>query len=206
VLFRSQFLAKRYDLAIDALDRIIDLYPDSVEVPGAYLKIAEIYKNLVKGEAYNQGGAMIARRYCLEFIRLFPQHPEINSVEETIRELDELIVKSKTLIGDFYFDVRFNGKAAEVFYNAAINFAPYTVGAGLAQKKIEAIKGGKKPKPTPIDFLFPPYRPQSNDEFVAAAMVQDRVMDQKDGRVDPIGEKSVTPFIKSEDVLVPVEN
>jgi hypothetical protein len=27
-------------------------------------------------------------------------------------------------------------------------------------------------------------------------------MDQKDGRIDPVGEKSVTPFVKSQDVFV----
>jgi outer membrane protein assembly factor BamD len=52
-----QLSAKHYDQAINALDRIVDLYPNSIEVPSAYLKIAEIYRNLVKAEEYNQGGA-----------------------------------------------------------------------------------------------------------------------------------------------------
>lgn len=77
-----QLRAKRYDLAIDALDQIIDSYPDSVAVPHAYLKIAEIYENLVKGEEYNQGGAVIARRYYQEFEKLFPQHPEVSCAKK----------------------------------------------------------------------------------------------------------------------------
>jgi outer membrane protein assembly factor BamD len=193
--------AKHPDLAIDALDRIIDLYPNSLEVAYAYLKIAEIYKNFTKGKEYNQGGAMIARRYYREFITVFPQHSEVNFAQDAIRELEELIVMSNISIGDFYFDARYNERAALMFYHFAINFAPYTVAAQLAQAKITEINGGKRPKATPIDFLFPPYKPQSNDEFVAAATVQDRIMDQKEGRIDPTDEKSVTPFIKSEDIL-----
>ncbi|MDR2812285.1 MAG: tetratricopeptide repeat protein [Puniceicoccales bacterium] len=196
-----QLREKHYDLAIDALSRIIDWYPDSVEVPYAYLKIAEIYKSLVKGEEYNQGGAVVACRYYQEFITLFPQHPEVSFVEKMIRDQKESIVKSKISMGDFYFNARYNDKAAKTFYFLAIYFAPYTVAADLARSRIAEIDGGKKPKSTPIDLLFPSYKPQSNDEFVAAATVQDRIMDQKDGRTDPVSKKSVTPFIKSEDVL-----
>jgi outer membrane protein assembly factor BamD len=198
-----QTLAKHYDLAIDALGRIIDLYSNSVETAYAYLKIAEIYESLGKGEEYNQGGAVTARRYYLNFITTFPQHPKVSFAKERIRKLEESIVESKIALGDFYFNVRYNEKAAKKSYRSAIDFAPYVPAAGLAQLKIAEIDGGKKPRSTPIDFLFPPYKLQSNDEFVASAMVQDRIMDQKDGRVDPVNEKSVTPFVKSEDVLVP---
>ncbi|MDR1906985.1 MAG: tetratricopeptide repeat protein [Puniceicoccales bacterium] len=197
-----QLRAKHYDLAIDAWDRIVDLYPDSVEVPYAYLKIAEIYRNLVKGEEYNQGGAVIARRYYQEFMVIFPQHSEVSFAEKMIRDLEESIVRSEISLGDFYFHSRYNEKAAKESYRLAIDFAPYTLAAGLAQSRIEEINRGKKPKSTPIDFLFPPYKPQSNDEFVAAATVADRIMDQKEGRIDPAHEKSVTPFVKSEDIFV----
>ncbi|MDR0741037.1 MAG: tetratricopeptide repeat protein [Puniceicoccales bacterium] len=205
-----QLAAKRYDQAIDALDRIVDLYPDSIEVPSVYLKIAKIYRNLVRGEEYNQGGAVIARRHYREFIVLFPQHLEASFAENAIRELEESIVRSKISLGDFYFNSRYNKKAALKFYRLAIDFAPYTSAADQARSRIAEISGGKKPKSTPVDFLFPSYKPQSddesvaasNDEFVAAAMVQDRIMDQKDDRVDPVSEKSVTPFVKSKDVFV----
>jgi outer membrane protein assembly factor BamD len=191
--------AKHYDLAIDALDRIIDLYPDSVEVPYAYLEIARICQSLVKGEEYNQGGAMIARRYYKEFMVTFPWHSSVSFAEKTIRDLEESIVRSKILLGDFYFNSRYNEKAAKASYRSAIDFAPYTLAANVAQERIEEINRGKRPKSTPIDFLFPRYKPQSNDEFVAAATVEDRIMDQEEGRVDLVHEKSVTPFVKSTD-------
>jgi outer membrane protein assembly factor BamD len=197
-----QLSAKHYDQAIDALDRIIDLYSNSIEIPNVYLKIAEVYRNLVKGKEHNQGGAVIARRYYREFIVLFPQHSEVSFAENAIRELEESIVESKISLGDFYFNSRYNKKAALKLYRLATDFAPCTLAADQARSRIVEINGGKKPKSTPIDFLFPSYKAQSNDEFVAAATVQDRIMDQKDGRVDPISEKSVTPFVKSKDVFV----
>lgn len=119
-----------------------------------------------------------------------------------VLSLDESIVTSKFSVGDFYFNARWNIEASKLFYFSAIDFATYTSAADLARSRIVEIEGIKKPKSTPIDFLFSPHKPQSNDEFVAAATVQDRIMDQKDGRVDPINEKSVTPFVKSEDVFV----
>jgi outer membrane protein assembly factor BamD len=183
-----QFRAKRYDLAIDALDRIIDLYPDSLEVPYAYLKIAENYKNLVKGEEYNQGGAVIACRYYQEFMVIFPQHAEISFAEKMIRELEESIGRARISVGDFYFNARYNKKAAQKSYRSAIDSAPYTLAADLARSRIVEIDQGKKPKSTPIDFLVPPYKPPSDDEFVVATKVQDQIMDQKDGPIDPIKE------------------
>jgi outer membrane protein assembly factor BamD len=179
-----QVLAKRHDLAIDALDRIIDLYPNSVEIPYAYLKIAEIYKNSVKGVEYNQGGAIIALRYYQDFITIFPQNPEVDPVKKIIRELEESIVKSKISLGDFYFDVCRNREAAKKSYCLAIDVAPYTSAASTAQSRIIEINEGKKPKSTPVDFLFP-HRDQKND------------------CVDPVNQKSVTPLIQSEDVPAP---
>ena len=191
---------RHYDQAIEALDRVIDLYPDSIEVADAYLKTAEIYTKLVKGVEYNQGGALAAKRYYQEFLSIFPQDYRKDSVNENIAKLEESVVKSKIALGDFYFNARHNGGAAKMMYRMAIDFAPYVPAAEIAQEKIEAIDNGMQPKSTPIDFLFPKYHLISNDEYVFNAQVEDRVMDQKDRRVDPVNKKVKDPFIRSEDV------
>jgi outer membrane protein assembly factor BamD (BamD/ComL family) len=193
--------AKRYDSAIAALEKLIDVYADSVEVPQAYLKIAEIYSGLVHGEEYNQGGAVAALRYYGEFCALFPSHESVAFATERMKELEESIVRSKIALGDFYFNSRHNGKAAKMLYRTAIDYAPYVTSADVAREKIQAIRDGAQPRSTPVDFLFTDHKPEDNDEFVYAATVEDRVMDQKDGRVDPVNEASVTPFIKSENVI-----
>jgi outer membrane assembly lipoprotein YfiO len=156
--------AKHYHLAIGALDQLIDVYPDSVEVPYVYLKIAEIYSSLVKGDHYNQGGAATALRYYNEFCALFPGHEEIHAVHQKIRELEGSIVRSKIALGDFYFNTRHNGKAAKMLYRSAIDFAPHAAEAQIAEEKIQAILNGIRPKSTPIDFLFPPYKAKEDEE------------------------------------------
>jgi outer membrane protein assembly factor BamD (BamD/ComL family) len=191
---------KRYDLAIASLEQLIDAYPDSVEVPHAYLKIAEIYGSMVKGDEYNQGGAVAARRYYGEFCLLFPDHERVLFARNEMKNLSESIVRSKIALGDFYFNAFYNERAATILYRSAVAYDPEAAGAQVAREKIRAILDGAKPKSTPIDFLFPPYKPQSNDEFVYGATVLDRVMDQKEGRVDATDRVSVTPFIKSENV------
>ncbi|MDR2806752.1 MAG: tetratricopeptide repeat protein [Puniceicoccales bacterium] len=192
--------AKRYDSAIDALDRLIDIYPDSVEVPYAYLKNAEIYSGLVKGDEYNQGGAVAALRCYNDFCSLFPYHGEVPLAMNRMKDLTESIVRSKIALGDFYFNARRNDKAAKILYRSAIDYAPYAPEAEVAQERIQRIIDGAQPKSTPIDFLFPHYKTQDNDEFVYAATVEDRIMDQKDGRRDPTDKASVTPFVKAENI------
>ncbi|MDR1435024.1 MAG: outer membrane protein assembly factor BamD [Puniceicoccales bacterium] len=155
--------AKYYHLAIGALAQLIDVYPDSVEVPSVYLKIAEIYSSLVKGDQYNQGGAVTALRYYNEFCSLFPGHVEINFVNQKIRELEESVVRSEIALGDFYFNTRYNGKAAKMLYRSAIDFAPHTSGAKVAEEKIQGILNGIRPKSTPVDFLFASYKPKEDE-------------------------------------------
>jgi TolA-binding protein len=155
---------KCYDLAIAALERLVDGYPDSVEVPDAYLKIAEIYSGMVKGDDYNQGGAVAARRYYGEFCALFPGHERVSFARSEMEKLTESIVRSKVALGDFYFNAFYNAKAAKILYRLAIGEASAAVGAQIAREKIQAIAGGARPKTTPFDFLFPRYEPQIDDE------------------------------------------
>jgi outer membrane protein assembly factor BamD (BamD/ComL family) len=155
--------SKHYDLAVATLDRIIDTYPDALEIPEVYLKIAEIYKNLVKGNAYNQGGAVAARRYYNDFMMLFPWHSRVEFAQQEVQALEESIVRSKIALGDYYFNTRYNEKAAKMFYRLAIDFAPRTQAAVEAGERIEAIDRGARPKSTPVDWLFPAYRPRGNE-------------------------------------------
>lgn len=169
-----QCQARKYDLAVDALDRLIDKYPDSVYVPDAYLKIADIYESLVHGNDYNQGGAITARRYYEEFCLMFPHHEKITFAREKIKELDRKIARAKISIGNFYFNSRNNPKAACILFREAIDVAPYSPTADEARQLIEEIRNGKEPKRTPVDFLFGKYKPVSMDEWIEEAQIDDR--------------------------------
>ena len=45
---------KEYDKAFDALERVINTYPNSLFTSDAYLQMAKIYDKLVSGPAYDQ--------------------------------------------------------------------------------------------------------------------------------------------------------
>lgn len=157
-----QVQAKHYDLAIDALDRIIDVYPDSKEVPQAYLKTAEIYASMAKGVDYNQGGSLAAKRYYEEFLSIFPRHEQANFARQRILDMQESIAGSMVALGNFYFNAQYNAKAASKFYQFAIDTAPDTQAAETARLQIEHIKRGGHPESTFLDPLFPRYKPDQD--------------------------------------------
>lgn len=151
--------AKHYDLAIDALDRIIDVYPDSKEVPQAYLKTAEIYASMAKGLEYNQGGSLAAKRYYEEFLSIFPRHEQADFARQRILDMQESIAGSMVALGDYYFNAEHNAKAAIKFYQLAIDIAHESKAAEMAHFQINYIREGGKPKSTFLDPLFPRYKP-----------------------------------------------
>jgi outer membrane protein assembly factor BamD len=144
--------------AIDALDRLIDGYPDSEYAPSAYLKIAEIYTNLVRGVKNDQGATLEAVHYYEDFLALYPNHGCVKDAERRLDEVRSRLAMSKIDMGDFYFQSRNNGKAAVIMYKEAINTYPNSKEAALASEKIDHVRAGNLPKKTPVDFLFGRYK------------------------------------------------
>jgi outer membrane protein assembly factor BamD len=58
--------------AIDALDRMINNYPQSLLAPDAYLKLGETHASLVQGPEYDQTSTKEAITYFQDFMILFP--------------------------------------------------------------------------------------------------------------------------------------
>ena len=56
---------------INALDRIINNYQDSIVVPDAFLKLGDVYMCMVKGLEYDQGGTIEAMHHTLRRFYLF---------------------------------------------------------------------------------------------------------------------------------------
>lgn len=141
--------------AIDALDRLITNYPDSVLAPNAYLTLAQTFASLVNGAYYDQGATREAISYYEDFLILFPESENISEAEVGLQEMKDTMARSKFLIGDFYWRYRSNTEAARVFLNAAVDAAPESSSAAQAKALLERIDNGEKPPGTPIDFLFP---------------------------------------------------
>ena len=131
--------------AIDALDSLINYYPQSTLAPNAYYNLAEIYSDLVKGYEYDQGSTRRAISYYEDFLILFPQSSHVGEVEANLKKMENLLAKSRLDLGDFYYYYRNNNTAALVFYNETITTEPNSDAAEEARLRIEDIQAGVRP-------------------------------------------------------------
>lgn len=131
--------------AIDALDRLINYYPQSMLAPDAYYNMAETYANLVKGAQYDQGSTRQAISYYEDFLILFPQSNYLGEVESNLGAMEDLLARSRLNLGDFYYNYRSNNTAALVFYNETITIAPDSEAAEEARRRIADIDAGVSP-------------------------------------------------------------
>lgn len=133
------------EIAIDALDRLINYYPQSMLAADAYYNMAETYSNLVKGAEYDQGSTRQAISYYEDFLILFPQSNYLGEVEANLDSMEDLLARSKLNLGDFYYNYRANNTAALVFYNETITIAPDSEAAEEARQSILNIEAGVRP-------------------------------------------------------------
>jgi outer membrane protein assembly factor BamD len=126
--------------AIDALDRLVNNYPDSSLAPDAYYMLAEIYSSIVDGPAYDQGSTREAMSYYQDFLILYPNNPQVSLAESGLQEMTEINARSKLYIADFYYHKKNNPKAALVFYNETITVAPKSKAADRAREMAHRIR------------------------------------------------------------------
>ncbi|MFW5874121.1 MAG: outer membrane protein assembly factor BamD [Verrucomicrobiota bacterium] len=131
--------------AIDALDRLINFYPQSMLAPDAYYNLAEVYSGLVQGPEYDQGSTRQAISYYEDFLILFPKSNYLGEVEANLEQMENLLASSRLNLGDFYYFYRSNNTAALVFYNETITIAPDSEAAEEARARIEDIEAGVRP-------------------------------------------------------------
>ena len=130
------------NLAIDALDRLINYYPQSMLASDAYYNLAETYASLVNGSEYDQGATREAIRYFEDFLILFPKSDYASKVEKRIDDMQTLEARSRFQLGEFFYLYRSNATAALVFYNETLSLAPKSELAKQAEARIEAINNG----------------------------------------------------------------
>lgn len=133
------------EIAIDALDRLINYYPQSMLAADAYYNMAETYSNLVKGAEYDQGSTRQAISYYEDFLILFPQSSYLGEVEANLESMENLLASSRLSLGDFFYNYRANNTAALVFYNETITIAPESESAAEARQRIDDIEAGVRP-------------------------------------------------------------
>lgn len=132
------------DYAIDALDRLINNYPQSVLTPDAYLKLAQAYASLVDGPYYDQESSRQAITYFEDFMILYPSDNNVADAEKGLSRMKNELAESKMKIGDFYFLKRDNFKAARVMYNEAITAYPDSQVAARAKVRLVEVTAAEE--------------------------------------------------------------
>ena len=123
----------RPELSIDALDRLINTYPQSMFTPDAYLQMAKTYRDMSAGADYDQASVIKAKDFYQDFMILFPDNPEISTAEAGYEVMLDTHARSRLNMGDFYYYYRDNFKAASIFYNETITVAPKSLAAEEAR-------------------------------------------------------------------------
>lgn len=134
------------EMAIDALDRLINRYPNSEVTPTAYFSMGQLFAGLIRGPQYDQGTTLEAMSYFEDFLILFPESRFVPEAERGLREVSGIYAGSKLLLGEFYYVDRNETEAAAVFYNEAITVAPDTEAADLARQRLRRIEEDR-PRP-----------------------------------------------------------
>jgi outer membrane protein assembly factor BamD len=135
--------------AIDALDRMINNYSQTLLAPDAYLKLAQTHASLVDGPYYDQGATKEAITYFTDFMLLFPSDSNIAGAEKGLDSMKTMLAESKMRMADFYFYKRSNYKAARVFYNEAITAYPESAIAQRAKNKLAEVEARAANQPIP---------------------------------------------------------
>lgn len=127
---------KNTEEALDALDRMVNNYPQNVLTTEAYLDLGKTHASLVEGPYYDQGSTRDAITYFEDFMILFPSDNNVGIAEKGLTDMKLVLAESKMKIGDFFFKRRDNYKAAKVFYNEAITVYPDSAVAVKARDRL----------------------------------------------------------------------
>ena len=138
------------EIAIDALDRMINNYSKSVLTPDAYLKIGETHASLVEGPYYDQASTKEAITYFEDYLILFPGDSGAATAEKGLAKMKTVLAQSKMILADYNFKYRKNYQAAKIFYNEAITIYPDSAVATLARTKLIKVEALLAAQPKPV--------------------------------------------------------
>ncbi len=158
--------------SIDALDRLINTYPDSFLAADGYIEMGDTYASLVQGPWYDQGATREALSYYQDFLILHRNAPNAEIAQKRLDETRDSLARSRFLIGDFYYRYRNNPRAAEIFYNEAITIDPDSPAADEARQQLEKVRAGIPAPRTPVDWLFGRFEPPSDLVYAEDAEIE----------------------------------
>jgi outer membrane protein assembly factor BamD len=136
----QHIISGRPEFAIDALDRLITNYPNSIVTSDAYLRLAQVHEKLVDGPLYDQSSTKESLHSYQDFLILYPRDPKVGEAEAGQARMKEMLAQSRLKIADFYYYKRSRYQAARVFYNEAITIAPTSESATLARERLAQLE------------------------------------------------------------------
>jgi outer membrane protein assembly factor BamD len=125
--------------AVDATDRVLNDYPNSIEAPNATILMAELMSGQVDGPAYDQGATNEAINYYRDFLTLYPTNPAVKYCEEKLVWNRERYAKSRFMVGEFFYKYRDDYDSAAVFFNDSITTDPDSEAAAQSRVYLEKI-------------------------------------------------------------------
>lgn len=180
------------DTAFDALDRLINNYPNSMFASDAYLQMAKVYRSLVEGADYDQAPTRNAISFFRDYLILFPNESQVAHAEEGLESMEDTYARSRLVIGDFYYNYRNNGVAASIFYNETITIAPNSRAAEEAKERLKKIRAGIPAPMTPYDWIWGRYQTQSVAQLENEAQIEKLENEEFE-------EKSIDQFLETPD-------
>lgn len=152
--------------AIDALDRMINNYPQNLLAPDAYLRMAQVESTLVDGPYYDQAATKESITFFTDFMLLFPGDGNIATAEKGLDQMKTMLAESKMKMADFYFYKRNNFTAARVFYNEAITTYPDSAVAKRAKLRLADVEAKAAGKPIPAEGKGEGDEPKKKKRFL----------------------------------------
>ncbi len=161
------------DEALDALERLTNLYPDNYLCEEAYFILAQIFENRVAGPSYDQGATLKALNFYEDYLILFAKAPEQSKhellddynkrlmeakertllAEEGRKKMREILSASKLEVGQYFEKYgkyyltnwkELGNRPALQFYNEAITTAPESEAARKAEGKVAELRKGNE--------------------------------------------------------------
>jgi len=160
------------DEALDALERLTNLYPDNFLCEEAYFILANICENRVAGPSYDQGATLKALNFYEDYLILFAESPPQSKhellddykirlhdakkrtllAEAGRKKMRETLAASKFEVGQYvekygkYYLTHWRelgNRPALQFYNEAITTAPESKAAREAERRVAELRNGE---------------------------------------------------------------
>lgn len=155
--------------AIDALDQMINLYPNGQLTDDAYLDLAQTFADETAGPLYDQGATREAINYFKDYLILFPNEPEVGQAEDGLENMLDLNARSKLVLGRYFLRYRDDYTAASIFLNEAITLAPDSEAAQESRELLAMIEERQQEGEAP-EADVPARAPQSDPMEVTDEM------------------------------------